>query len=148
VIRPAGDDAARATGRMLPLGSGQPLVLLIEDDLAVADMYALKLRMSGYLVVIAPDAIVAEPLLRRRRPAIVFLDLRLPRKDGLELLAELSESGFTARVPVLVLSNWLAEELAQRVLELGAKRFLVKSDTTPAMLVAEVERWVSRPAQR
>ena len=97
-------------------------------------MYRLKLELDGYAVDVAGDGITALEKARTIRPDIVFLDLRLPKLDGLAVLERLRADTSTAAIPVVILSNWNEKELVERGVKLGALDHLIKSQTTPARL--------------
>lgn len=119
-------------------------VLLVEDDTSVAQMYKLKLELDGYRVEVAPDGDVALEMARRMKPDIVFLDIRLPRLDGLGVLEALRSDPATDPLPVVILSNFNEDELVERGAKLGALDHLIKSQTTPARLVGGIDRWLGR----
>lgn len=115
-------------------------VLIIEDDEATAEMYRMRLAADGYVVGVASDG---EEGLRRattERPDLIYLDVRLPKLDGFEVLEQLRAQPATATIPVIVLTNYGEPELRERGLRMGALEFLVKSDTTPAALADTVGR--------
>ncbi|MGI0131148.1 MAG: response regulator [Thermoplasmata archaeon] len=116
-------------------------VLLIEDDPAVLEMYRLKLSLDGYRVSVATDGDEGLARARELRPDIVFLDIRLPRKDGLEVLQALRADSDTAGIPVVILSNYGERELVDRGLRLGALEFLIKAHTTPSSLSDGIGQW-------
>ncbi|HEY8802171.1 MAG TPA: response regulator, partial [Candidatus Dormibacteraeota bacterium] len=64
-------------------------VLFVEDDAAVAQMYKLKLELDGYRVDVAGDAEMALQMARRSVPDLIFMDIRLPKLGGLEVLEAL-----------------------------------------------------------
>jgi DNA-binding response OmpR family regulator len=115
-------------------------VLLIEDDEAAAEMYRLRLAADGYAVVVADDGEKGLAMAISERPDFIYLDLRLPRIDGFEVLERLRADPETAVVPVIILSNFGEPELRERGLKLGALEFLVKADTTPSRLSETVSR--------
>ncbi|HEY6783050.1 MAG TPA: response regulator [Candidatus Dormibacteraeota bacterium] len=115
-------------------------VLLIEDDVAAAEMYRLRLVADGYLVVIARDGHEGLRLAADEAPDFIYLDLRLPGLDGFEVLEQLRADPATMHIPVIVLTNYGEPELQERGLKLGALEFLVKAETTPAQLSDSVER--------
>src|SRR5262249_38623142 len=99
------------------------------------------LRLSGYEVSEAPDGVAG--LREAAQPAVdlVLLDLLLPRKDGLEVLAELRRS-YPAR-PVIILTARGGEEGRVRGLKMGADDYVVKP--FPAReLLARVEAVLRR----
>jgi len=105
-------------------------------------MYRLKLELDGYAVDVAGDGITALEKARTLRPDIVFLDLRLPKLDGLAVLERLRADTSTAAIPVVILSNWNEKELVEREITLGALDHLIKSQTTPARLSQRLKDWL------
>jgi DNA-binding response OmpR family regulator len=115
-------------------------VLLIEDDSAAAEMYRLRLVADGYTVVVAEDGERGLEMAGAELPDFIYLDIRLPKIDGFEVLERLRADPETAGIPVIILSNFGEPEFRERGLKLGALEFLVKSDTTPSNLSEVVER--------
>jgi len=81
------------------------LVLLVEDDAALAQMYRVKLERDGYTVQVAGDGEEALRLLGGDLPDLVFLDVRLPRMDGLTFLERIRAADRTKNLPVAIVSN-------------------------------------------
>jgi DNA-binding response OmpR family regulator len=117
-------------------------VLFIEDDVAVAEMYRLKLELDGYTVTIAPDGEEGLKLAREDPPDIVFLDIRLPHMDGFSVLQALRAEKTLSQIPVIILSNYGEAELVERGLKLGALDYLIKAETTPSSLSRGVGKWI------
>ena len=117
-------------------------VLFVEDDASVAQMYRLKLELDGYIVDVAGDGMDALEKARGTHPDIIFLDLRLPKLDGLGVLEKLREDPSTAAIPVVILSNWNERELVDRGIHLGALDHLIKSQTTPGRLSQRLHDWL------
>jgi two-component system phosphate regulon response regulator PhoB len=120
-------------------------VLLIEDDEAVAEMYRMRLNADGYSVTIAADGEQGLRLAHDEQPDLIYLDLRLPTLDGLEVLERLRQDRATSGIPVVIVTNYGEPELRERGLKLGALEFLVKSETTPAHLAETLERLSKEP---
>jgi DNA-binding response OmpR family regulator len=123
-------------------GADEVRVLFVEDDEAIAQMYRLKLELDGYEVDIAPDGEIALQMARSSLPDIIFLDIRLPKLDGLDVLEALRADPKTKQVPVVILSSHSEQELVERGAKLGALDHLIKSKTTPAKLAGRVEGWL------
>src|SRR5712671_8152539 len=119
-------------------------VLLVEDDAALTQMYRVKLERDGYVVRVASDGEEALELIDRELPDLIFLDIRLPKMDGMTLLERLRAAPRTRNIPVVIVSNYSEEELVSRGLQLGALEYLVKSQTTPGQLSQGVREW-TRP---
>ncbi len=123
--------------------SDEVRVLFVEDDIAVAQMYRLKLELDGYQVEVAADGEMALQMAPTSLPDIIFLDIRLPKLGGLEVLEALRADPQTHAVPVVILSSYSEQELIERGARLGALDHLIKSKTTPAMVSQGVERWLA-----
>lgn len=108
----------------------------------MAQMYRLKLELDGYTVDVAGDGLVALEKARALHPDIIFLDIRLPKMDGLTVLETLRADDSTAAIPVVILSNWNEKELVERGIKLGALDHLIKSQTTPARLSQRLKGWL------
>ena len=117
-------------------------VLFVEDDASVAQMYRLKLELDGYSVHVVADGLSALEKARSLRPDIIFLDIRIPKLDGLTVLERLRADGTTTDIPVVILSNWNEKELVERGVSLGALDHLIKSQTTPSRLSNRLKEWL------
>ena len=115
-------------------------VLFVEDDASVAQMY--RLELDGYAVDVAGDGITALEKARTSRPDIIFLDIRLPKMDGLSVLEALRDDAATRDIPAVILSNWNEKELVERGIKLGALDHMIKSQTTPARLAQRLRDWL------
>jgi CheY-like chemotaxis protein len=113
-------------------------ILLVEDDPAVAGMYRLKLEMEGYKVTVAGD---------EQRPQLIFLDVRLPKLDGMSVLEAMRGDDRTRHIPVLILSNYGEPPLIERGLRLGAREYLLKSETTPSGVAARARSYTDKDAR-
>jgi len=118
-------------------------VLFVEDDPAVAQTYRLKLELDGYLVEVAGDGLEAVQMATCNPPDIIFLDIRLPKMDGLGVLEVLRNDARTREVPVVILSNYSERDLVNRGLTLGALDYLIKSQTSPAHVAGGVAAWIA-----
>jgi DNA-binding response OmpR family regulator len=126
---------------------GRLHILLVEDDPAVAGMYRLKLEMEGYRVSIAGDGEEGLRVAREQRPQLIFLDIRLPKLDGMSVLEAMRGDDRTRHIPVLILSNYGEPPLIERGLQLGAREYLLKSETTPSGVAARARTYTDKAAQ-
>ena len=109
-------------------------IVLVEDDPDFAELYRWRLELDGYLVRVAATGRAGLEAIKENPPDLVYLDMRLPELDGLEVLEQLRADPATATLPVVVLSNYDEPELRQRAIALGVLEWLVKADVTPARL--------------
>ena len=130
--------------RPSPALSDKPRILIIEDDVLIADMYRLQLSMDGFEVTVAGDGDSGLSALASGRHHVVLLDIGLPGHDGFTVLAEMRRRP-EGHPPVLILSNYGDPELVNRGLTLGATAYLIKSQTPPHALSARVWEVVRGP---
>ena len=98
-------------------------------------------RLPKVASVPEPDApVILSSDVHGINPDLIYLDVRLPKMDGFEVLERLRADVATAAIPVVIVTNYGEPELQQRGLSLGALEFLVKADTTPARLSETFER--------
>jgi len=117
-------------------------VLVVDDDPVVADMYSLALSRAGHEVLVANDGLAGLQLASTAQPDLVFLDIRMPKMDGIEVLRNLKSVNRTKGIPIVMLSNYDEPRLVRESLNLGAKEYLVKVGTNPADLDRIVAQWV------
>lgn len=104
-------------------------ILFIEDESALQSAIAEALgEKEGYQIVQAMDGEMGLRLAKEEKPDLILLDLILPKKDGFWVLEELRQNPATKDLPVVVLSNLDSTEDIERVMSLGAKMYLVKTE--------------------
>lgn len=124
-------------------GQEQIHVLLIEDDPAIADMYQVQLEYDGYRVTVANTGEVGYASMLTSRPDVVLLDLLLPDRSGLEIMADIKEQ-LPNHPPVVILSNYGEPAMMDRGFSLGALEYLVKSRVTPASVSQSIRGWIEQ----
>ncbi|HEX4406759.1 MAG TPA: response regulator transcription factor [Polyangia bacterium] len=100
------------------------LVAIVEDDDAIAEGLALNLRLQGYRTETIGDAETALARVTEAAPALVLLDITLPKQSGLWVLERLREAD--NHVPVIVLSARQDEFDKVAALHLGADDYVTK----------------------
>ena len=118
-------------------------VLLIEDDPAIAEMYRVQLEYDGHRVTVATTGDIGYTSLVASRPDIVLLDLLLPDRSGLEIMADIKEQ-LPNHPPVVILTNYGEPAMMDRGLSLGALEYLVKSRVTPAAVSQSIRGWIEQ----
>lgn len=85
--------------------AGQPrLILIVEDDRAVAGMISEFISSSGYDTEVARDGQDAIVKAREFQPDLIIMDLMLPRLTGGEAASRLKQDALTARIPIVGIS--------------------------------------------
>ena len=110
-----------------------PLVLIIEDEPAAANLIAHQLSIGGFRSVVARDGRQALEMARTLNPVAITLDIVLPELDGWEVLTTLKLDRATGGIPVVVISI-LDDQVTGRAL--GAADYFVKPIEPQALLAA------------
>lgn len=108
----------------------------------MAEIYQLALQRGGYRVVVATDGIDCLEKVAADVPLFIFMDIRMPRMDGIQALRELRS--LDVAMPVVMLSNYDDPALIRQTRELGAKEYIVKAGMNPAKLPEIVARWLGQ----
>ncbi len=116
-------------------------ILVVEDDEAIATGLSLNLRLAGHRATVAGDGDLALAAIAERAFDLVLLDINLPRKNGLDVLAALR--GADNFVPVIVLSARDGEYDKVAALRLGADDYVTKPFAL-AELLARVDAVLRR----
>jgi two-component system phosphate regulon response regulator PhoB len=117
-------------------------LLLVDDDVDVASMYAMQLEAQGFHVTTAHSGTEAIGRATAEPPDLIYLDLGLPEMHGFDVLELLRAGPRTAAIPVVILTNYSEPELIERGRELGAHDYLIKAHTPPALLAEATRKWV------
>ncbi len=104
-------------------------ILVVDDESDVRNLLSKFLTRRGYSVRTAGDGEAAIEAIRQSRPAIVLLDIRLPKIDGLAVLQLLRDA--SDDVAIITMSGNADEATARRSLELGAADFITKPFNLP-----------------
>src|SRR5438034_2405699 len=125
-----------------------PRIVVVEDEPAIRRGVSDALRASGYPVTEAGDGERGLEESLRAGVDLVLLDLLLPRRDGLAVLAEVRKVRPT--LPVIILTARGTEEDRVRGLKMGADDYVVKPFSARELLArveAVLRRSVDRPAE-
>ena len=114
-----------------------PKVVIIEDDLAISQMYRIKFEAEGYEVETAENGVLGLALIEKFNPDIILLDLMMPEMNGDEMLDKLRSKPWGRTVKVVILTNMGEQEAPATLKSLNVSAFIVKADMTPRQ-VAEL----------
>jgi DNA-binding response OmpR family regulator len=130
-IRPS-----RATSGVRPQG---PLVLVVEDDDNLRDLFSAELASAGFMVLEAADGATAIEKATRFGPHAVVLDLMLPGVDGFKVARLLRADDRTADVAIVAFTALTSEKIREMARAAGCDAFMSKP-VLPAALVGELVR--------
>ncbi len=118
-------------------------ILLVEDDMVLAQMYQDKLSANKYDVVVAHTGSEALTKVRGFHPDLVLLDIMLPGgMNGFDVLQQMQMDQLLKTIPVIVFTNLDSEKKV--ALEMGAKDYIVKADKSLEELLEIVGKHVKK----
>ncbi|MBW3661511.1 MAG: response regulator [Actinobacteria bacterium] len=101
-------------------------VLAVDDDPVIQRLLQVNLEMEGYEVELAGDGEEALAKVRAFGPAIVLLDIMMPKLDGWQVCAAMKEDPALENIPVVFLSARAQDADVQRGNDLGAAAYITK----------------------
>jgi len=104
----------------------QHKVLVIDDNPVVVRMNESLLKSAGYEVIVARDGEEGLSAARTQQPAVILLDLILPKMHGFEVCQRLKADPQTAKIPVIVVTGTGLEDVVRSEPELGVAGYLSK----------------------
>lgn len=115
-------------------------VAIIEDDLAISQMYRIKFEAEDFTVETAENGRLGLALVLEMKPDIILLDLMMPEMNGDEMLAKLRETEWGKTAKVIILTNTGEQEAPANLKELGVSDFILKADMTPRQVAELVKK--------
>jgi len=113
-------------------------IVIVEDDLNVANVYKKRFEEDGHKVEITDD-VGALDTIKNQKPNLILLDILMPKISGMTILRELKSDPDLEEIPVLILTNVEGTNELSQAVTLGASAYLVKADTNIDMLSAKVK---------
>jgi len=108
------------------VNENRPLVLCADDDEDILTLVALRLERAGFEVAKVSDGEAAIARARELNPAVLVLDVMMPKRTGLEVLAEIRSDPGLAPMKVVLLSARVQEADIERGVGAGADAYLAK----------------------
>jgi DNA-binding response OmpR family regulator len=103
-----------------------PAVLIVDDEQPLARILAFAFQNEGCLVDIATDGIDCMNRISRFKPAVVLMDIMMPRLDGLETIRLLRQNRLHRDIVIIAMSARGTAELEALAMTAGADLFLAK----------------------
>jgi chemosensory pili system protein ChpA (sensor histidine kinase/response regulator) len=103
-----------------------PVVMVVDDSLTVRKITSRLLEREGYQVLTAKDGVDALQQLKDTVPAVMLVDIEMPRMDGFDLTKNVRADARTAAVPIVMISSRTADKHRNQAAQLGVNAFLGK----------------------
>jgi len=122
-----------------------PKIAIIEDDLAIAQMYRLKFEAEGYHVEIAENGRLGLALAQQMKPDLILLDLMMPEMNGDEMLEKMRATDWGKNTPVIILTNVGEQEAPDKLKSLHVRAYIVKAEMTPKQVAELAQKELGAP---
>lgn len=120
-------------------------VLLVEDDVDTAEMYAVQLRRDGIPLEHVRSGEAADTFVRTRVPALILIDLRLPDRQGRDLIERWAADPISAAIPIWIISYTVAEDNLWWHSAPNVQRYFEKSRVVLSRLSLEIRATLGLP---
>jgi len=116
-----------------------PLIMVVDDSLTVRKITTRFLQREGYRVSTARDGVEALEMLEDEMPAVMLLDIEMPRMDGFEVVRHVRAGATTRDLPIIMITSRTADKHRSHALEAGVDGYMGKPYQEDALL-AEIQR--------
>ena len=119
-------------------------ILLGEDDIILAELYSERLHQEGFSVIHAANGEDVVSFIREYHPALIILDIMMPKMNGLDVLKTIKEDGETKDIPVIICTALVQEiEKINKIMN-PADAYMVKSEVMPGDIVEKVKAMLNK----
>jgi chemosensory pili system protein ChpA (sensor histidine kinase/response regulator) len=125
-VRQSQEESAAAKPQATKVAHAHAGVLVVDDSITVRRVTHRLLSRQGYDVVMAKDGVEALERLQASRPAVMLVDIEMPRMDGFELTRLVRSSSTLRDIPIIMITSRAAEKHRRIAAELGVNVFLGK----------------------
>ncbi len=109
-------------------------IAIIEDDVAIAQMYRIKFEAEGFVVETAENGVYGLELIQEMQPDMVLLDLMMPEMNGIDLVKEIRRRSDYDDVPLMMVTTETEMERMAAAFVAGANEYLMKPFDREAIL--------------
>lgn len=119
------------------------VIMIVEDDPFVSDIYFTKITASGYEAVsVASGTEALEKIEKGFCPNLILLDILMPQMNGLEALKKIKSKAEFEKVPIILLTNLSQKEEIDAGFSSGAAEYLIKSHFTPSEVMEKINKYI------
>jgi two-component system, OmpR family, alkaline phosphatase synthesis response regulator PhoP len=120
-------------------------IVIVEDNVSLADIYKIRLETLGYICFVAYDGIDALALIKKELPDLVLLDLMVPKIAGDQILETMRTSDWGKNIKVFIISNLNEADAPAGLREQGIEGYAVKANLSNDQLDQLVDN-ILKPA--
>jgi CheY-like chemotaxis protein len=120
-------------------------IIVVQEDVILGDVLAIKLKKLGYVVDKARDNVSAMQKIRASKPDCVVLDILMSSKGGIELFSQIKADATLRDIPTILTANSEDRDEVKHARELGAREFMIKAVFDPNAVVEKVQQVIAAP---
>lgn len=109
-------------------GANRQKIVIVEDNMSLAEIYKTRLELIGYTCFIAYNGIIGLYFIQKEQPDLVLLDLMVPDFAGDQILQHMRASQWGKDIPVYVISNLNEADAPAGLRQLGISGYAVKAN--------------------
>jgi len=117
-------------------------IVLVEDDEVTIRMYGLQFEAAGLKLLSASTGSEGFALIKKEKPDLVLLDIKLPDMEGFEVLKKIKADAQTKATKVIIFSNTQKTGNSEKALRLGAEEFVMKTKVLPNEMLVKVKGYL------
>lgn len=117
-------------------------ILIVEDEDILSKVLKEKFEDENFNVAVAIDGEEALLLVKKFKPDLILLDILLPKKNGLEVLAAIKADDELSSIPVIMLSNLSEDEKIKEALSMGAVDYMIKTQHPINEVIEKANKYV------
>ena len=102
------------------------LIMVVDDSVTVRKVTGRLLKRNGYRTISARDGVEAMALLQEHRPAVMLLDIEMPKMDGFEVATAVRNHPELKALPIIMITSRTGEKHRQRAHDIGVNEYLGK----------------------
>ncbi|MBI3314038.1 MAG: response regulator [Candidatus Omnitrophica bacterium] len=122
---------------------GDKKILLVDDDLDFVQILEFDLKKHGYEILTAANGEDGLEKLKIHKPALIILDIKMPKMDGYTFVRRIKKDPETKHIPVIVLTSY--EPMKDMFQLEGVQDYVVKSVNMES-LITSIEKNLKRPS--
>lgn len=120
-------------------------IVLVEDDVMLAEIYQTRLQLAGYTCLVANDGLSGLLMIQKELPDLALLDLMLPQLSGDDILRRMRANNWGKDIKAIFLTNISESEAPEGIKELGFERYIVKANLANNQLVEIIQDTLAKP---
>ena len=109
-----------------PLADERQTIMVVDDSITIRRVTERVLNKNGFRVITAKDGLDAMAQLQTETPAVILLDIEMPRADGFEVAAFIRNSARIKHVPIIMITSRSGEKHRERAKQIGVNRYVIK----------------------